>query len=170
MAGMTKEQMAEVRIYKIYKHTLPDGSAYIGMTSEEKDYRRFQYGGAYEKQPFYKAIIELGWSSVKTDILAQVYGTWYEAHITEVNEIQKAVAAGIILYNKDHIKLPKEPAYHLEGCTIMEINQYFPTLKAAAEFIGCTKQAISTALKENRCCKKWTVKYGDQTKGEKENG
>lgn len=164
MAGLTKEQMQEVKTYKIYKHTLPNGKSYIGMTNEEKDYKRFQYGCGYSKnEEFHRDIYELGWRQIKTEILAEVYGTWYEGHVAEVAQIQKAIANGEELYNKDHIKLPKEPKYKLEGCTILETNTYYPTLTAAAAFIGVTKAAVSCALKENRCCKGWSLEYGDVT-------
>ena len=164
---MTKEQMAEIRNYKIYKHTLPDGSAYIGVTAADKDYKRFDYGYGYSKQPFGKAIIEWGWKAVTTELLAEMTCSWYEAHKKEIEEIHKAVAAGIKLYNEDHITLPKESVRKTEGCTIIEINKYFNTMKEAGEFIGVTKAAISTALKENRSCKGWNLEYGDVTIKEK---
>lgn len=171
MAGMTKEQMMMSRVYTIYKHTLPDGSAYIGMTSEEKLNRRFQGGSDnVYNQEFHKAVYELGWKQVKTERLAEIYGTWYEAHKVEVKEIQRAIAAGIVLYNKEHSKPPKEYKYNVAGVTLIDINRYFPTLRAAAEYIGVTSQAIGLALKENRPCKGYSLAIGDVTeKEEKEN-
>lgn len=170
MAGLTKEKMAEARRYRVYKHTLPDGRAYIGMTSEEKLYRRFQYGGNVYNDNFHAAVYDIGWNTVETEILADMYCSWYEAHAVEVSEIEKAFKAGVVLFNKDHAKEKKEPKqiHNLDGVTLVNINTYFPTLKAAAEFIGVTKQAVSIALKENRACKGWTLAYGDVTTKEEE--
>lgn len=158
---MNKEQMAEIRNYKIYKHTLPDGSAYIGVTAADKDYKRFDYGYGYSNQPFGRAIVEWGWKAVTTEILAELTCSWKEAHKKEIEEIHKAVAAGIRLYNQDNITLPKVSRYKLCGCTIVEVGEYFSTMQAAADFIGVTKAAVSAALKENRKCKGWTLVYGD---------
>lgn len=164
MAGMNKKEMEIVRVYTIYKHTLPDGSAYIGMTEKENPKKRYRSGCGYsENLEFHAAIMELGWKQVTTEVLAEVYGNWYEAHSIEVLEINKAAAAGIKLYNKQHIQKPKEYIYNCGGCTIIDINQYFPTFKAAADFIGVTRAAVQTALKEDRACKGWTLVYGDVT-------
>lgn len=168
---MTKEQMMENRAYTIYKHVLPDGSAYIGMTSEEKLNRRFQSGSDnVYNQEFHNAVYELGWKQVKTERLAEIYGTWYEAHAVEIKEIQRAVAAGITLYNKEHNRPPKEYKRNVMGVTLIDINRYFPTLRAAAEYIGVTSQAIGIALKENRPCKGYSLAIGDVTMKEKEDG
>ena len=171
MAGMTKEKMAEIRPYRIYKHTLPDGSMYIGLTCEEKLYKRFQYGIGYGyNEEFHNAILDLGWKQVKTEIIADIYCNWYEAHSIERKEIEKAAAAGVKLYNKNHITTKEEPKkkYQLDGVTLIDINAYFPTIKAAADFIGVTKQAVSKALQEDRDCKGWSLAYGDITNKEGE--
>lgn len=161
---MNKKQMAEIRNYKIYKHSLPDGSAYIGVTSEEKLYNRFQYGNGYcGNSEFHNAVYELGWKEVKTEILAELTSSWYEAHMIEIEEIKKAVAAGIKLYNKEHTKLPAESRYNLDGCTILDINTYFETFAAAARFIGVTTQGIRNALQHSKVCKGWSLEYGDVT-------
>lgn len=165
MAGRTKEQMAEIRTYRIYKHTI-NGVSYIGMSSELKNYKRFQYGAGYEyNSEFHKAIYEEGWKSVTTIILETIVGTFYEAHEREIYWIQDAVKKGEKLFNKDHIKLPEEPKYNIKGVTVNG-TLYFETMKAAAEYIGVTKAAISCALKENRDCKGFNLEYGNTLKEE----
>ena len=163
--------MAEIRNYTIYALVFPDGSEYIGVTSEEKLYDRMQYGSGYKKEPVFEAIMKFGWNNVQVVPLIKMSGTWYEAHAVEVEQIQEKVKEGINLWNKDHIKLPKEPKYKLDGVTLTDINRYFETYAAAAAFIGVTKQAVRAALMENRPCKGWDLEYGNTIiKEEEENG
>lgn len=167
---MNKEQMAEIRTYKIYKHTLIDGSVYIGVTSAEKLYDRFGYKSGYYAQPFGKAIEECGgWKNVKTEILEEITGTWYEAHDREIYWIDMHIKCGVELWNKDHTHI-KEKKYKRDGVTLTDINRYFVSLAEAARYIGVTRAAIHSALKEGRPCKGYSLEYGDVTKKEtKEN-
>lgn len=168
---MNSKQVAEIRNYKIYRHTLPNGKAYIGTTSMEKLYERFDYGNGYKNQPFGVAIMEYGWSQVKTEILEEVVGTYKDATLVEAYWVKKTIDEGFEVYNKHYATKEKEYKYNLEGCTILETNTYYPTFKAAADFIGVTRTAVSTALKEDRPCKGWNLVYGDITnKEEEENG
>ena len=58
--------------YKIYKHTSPTGKVYIGQTSEEKLYRRWQYGAGYKGCPdFYADILETGWNAFTHEVIAE---------------------------------------------------------------------------------------------------
>lgn len=164
MAALTKEKMIEIRDYRVYRHTLPNGAIYIGITQVDKDYRRAQNGNGYINQPFYDAIMEEGWKTVKTDILEEVRGTWYEAHEREIAQIKLHYEQGYVLLNKSNLpKEPKQYKYNLDGVTIININRYFPTMKDAANYIGVTRQAISLALSEGRSCKGYDLEYGDVT-------
>lgn len=165
MSALNKEKMAEIRTYKIYKHTLPDGTAYIGVTSAEDPRQRYQYSCGYNRQPFYEALEEYGWKVVETTILETLNCNWYEAHDRESYWISYYLNLGTFLYNR--YQLPKEYKYNVEGCTILNVNKYFPTLKAAAAYIGVSKQAVSQALKEGRACKGFDLAYGDITNDEK---
>lgn len=166
---MTTKQIAETRTYKIYRHALPNGKIYIGTTSAEKLYDRFKYGNGYDNQPFGAAIIEYGWSQIQTTILEEVVGTYKDATLVEAYWVKRSIDEGYEVYNKHYAGGEKEYKYNIKGCTIVELNKWFPTMQAAANYIGVTRAAISSALKENRACKGWTLAYGNLTKGEEEN-
>lgn len=160
---MTSKQIAETRTYKIYKHALPNGKVYIGTTSAEKLYDRFQYGCGYSRQSFGEAIAEYGWSQVETTILEEVVGTYKDATLVEAYWVKKTIDEGYEVYNKHYAGPEKEYKYNINGCTIIELNQWFPTMQAAADFIGVTRAAVSAALKEDRACKGYSLAYGDIT-------
>lgn len=53
----------------IYKHTLPNGKIYIGMTSRTLSQRRSS--GYYHNLRFHRAIQKYGWSLIKSEILCE---------------------------------------------------------------------------------------------------
>ena len=54
-------------MYYIYRHILPDGKSYIGLTKDTKS--RWKKS-LYKKCPkFYKAILKYGWDNIKHEIL-----------------------------------------------------------------------------------------------------
>lgn len=56
--------------YFVYMHTTPANKVYIGITSQEKPERRWQYGYGYRTQTlFYRAIKKYGWKNIKHEIL-----------------------------------------------------------------------------------------------------
>lgn len=56
--------------YKIYKLTLPNGKAYVGMTRQELK-KRWENGKGYkDSQVFSKALAKVEWSDVKKEVLA----------------------------------------------------------------------------------------------------
>ena len=160
---MTTKQIAETRTYKIYKHALPNGKVYIGTTSAEKLYERFQYGNGYDKQPFGAAVAEYGWSQVTTTILEEIVGTYKDATIVEAYWVKKSIDEGYEVYNKHYATKEKEYKYNWAGCTIVDNNTYYESFAAAARFIGVTRQAVKMALDEGRKCKGYTLAYGDIT-------
>lgn len=164
---MNSKQVAETRTYRIYRHKLPNGRVYVGTTSAEKLYDRFQYGCGYDKQPFGAAVAEYGWSQVKTEILEVVEGTYKDATLVEAYWVKKSIDEGYEVYNKHYAGPEKEYKYNHAGCTIVDTNTYYESFAAAARFIGVTRQAVKNALDEGRPCKGWTLAFGDVTqKGE----
>lgn len=56
--------------WKVYKHTTPDGKAYIGITSQTSLRVRFQNGYGYRFCPvFFEAIVKFGWDNITHEIL-----------------------------------------------------------------------------------------------------
>ena len=84
--------MSENKIWKIYKHTAPNGMAYIGQTITSLETRSGRKSGCnYRSQErFYSAIQEFGWDNFKHEILLTV-GTKEMAN--------KAEEAMIVGYN-----------------------------------------------------------------------
>lgn len=55
--------------YCVYKHTVPNGKVYIGITGIKPE-RRWQNGCGYKRQGyFYRAIEKYGWDNFKHEIL-----------------------------------------------------------------------------------------------------
>lgn len=60
-------------MYSIYKHTVPNGKVYIGMTGADQLYKRWKYGSGYKaNKAFYEDIIEYGWRNIQHEVLEQV--------------------------------------------------------------------------------------------------
>lgn len=54
--------------YCVYKHTCPNGKAYIGLTCRNP-LVRWNYGFGYDTQLFGKAVRKYGWQNIKHEIL-----------------------------------------------------------------------------------------------------
>lgn len=54
--------------YSVYKHIVPNGKIYIGITSMKPE-RRWSNGKGYKTQIFYRAILKYGWDNIKHEIL-----------------------------------------------------------------------------------------------------
>lgn len=141
-------------MYKIYKHTMPDGRCYIGQTSQDKLYRRWNYGQGYvANKPFYEDILQIGWNNIKHEILEEV------ATKTEAIERERYY---ILLYRSNEpefgynkhtnfYSMPKVKTY----IRCVETGRVYETMTAAAADIGKTKQAISYAISnKQRCARK----------------
>ena len=85
-----------MRDYCVYKHIVPNGKCYIGLTSNVSF--RWSYGGALYKQSklFFPYIKEYGWDNIKHTIL-QSNLTLEEAQELERKYIREAKDAGISL-------------------------------------------------------------------------
>ncbi len=57
--------------YSVYKHVLPNGKVYIGMTVQTDVNRRWQNGYGYKSQRlFYRAIKKYGWENVSHEVIS----------------------------------------------------------------------------------------------------
>lgn len=58
-------------MYKVYKHTSPNGKVYIGITNQNPERRWGKNGRGYKENGyFYRAIEKHGWNNFKHEILA----------------------------------------------------------------------------------------------------
>lgn len=61
--------MREEKTYSVYKHTFPNGKAYIGITSQKPE-KRYSNGAGYKKCPkMHAAILHYGWNNVEHELL-----------------------------------------------------------------------------------------------------
>lgn len=77
-------------MYKVYKHTFPNGKIYIGITSQRPE-RRWKNGTHYDErcQPLmFRAIQKYGWDNIKHEILFDNL-TKEEAEFKEIELIAK---------------------------------------------------------------------------------
>lgn len=87
-------------MYRLYKHTFPNGKVYIGITSQPLE-ARFQNGNGYKKCPkMYNAILKYGWNNVEHELLYDGLSK-QEAEEKEIETIAfyNSVVNG---YNADH--------------------------------------------------------------------
>lgn len=58
-------------MYKVYKHTCPNGKIYIGITSKEVEERWKKGLGYKNNKHFTYAIIKYGWDNINHEILCE---------------------------------------------------------------------------------------------------
>lgn len=76
-------------MYKVYKHTCPNGKVYIGITKQKPERRWGVNGRGYkENEYFYRAIKKYGWENIKHEIIAEGL-TEDEADAMEIDLISK---------------------------------------------------------------------------------
>ena len=56
--------------WTVYKHTLPDGRVYIGITSLPPEERWNKGFGYLQQRHFFRLIVEVGWNNIKHEIIA----------------------------------------------------------------------------------------------------
>ena len=59
----------EHRNYCVYKHIVPNGKIYIGITGKNPEERWRKNGTGYKTQLFYRAIEKYGWENIKHEII-----------------------------------------------------------------------------------------------------
>lgn len=138
-------------MYKIYKHTMPDGKCYIGQTNLEPIYKRWNYGHGYRlNKPFYNDILQVGWNNIQHEILEEV------ATKSEATDRERYY---ILLYRSNEPEygynkstnlssLPKVKKY----VRCVEDGRVYETGAAAAAAVGRTTAAISYAILNNKPC------------------
>lgn len=84
--------------WTVYKHTLPDGRVYIGITALSPNDRWRNGFGYITQHSFFKHIVEVGWSNIKHEIIASGI-TEKTARLLEKNLIMQFKEQAI---NKQH--------------------------------------------------------------------
>lgn len=140
-------------MYSIYKLTLPDGRAYIGMTSN-KPYRRWGGGYGYVKNiPFYHEIQYFGWKNITKEILEEVvdeeaarerelyYIGLYKTYLPQY---------GFNTQGKSHFQEHKKKYHYI----CVELGLQFDTLEEAGKCVGLTAERIRQAIYSGKGCGK----------------
>jgi len=73
--------------YCVYKHTCPNGKAYIGITGRDPE-SRWASGHGYDSQVFGRAVKKYGWKNIKHEILLSGLSQ-EEAESAEIELIEK---------------------------------------------------------------------------------
>lgn len=146
-------------MYSVYKLTLPDGRAYIGMTGVDKLYKRWQYGSGYSKNKrLYNEILNIGWKNIQKEVLAQVeakeaatqleiyYIGLYKTYLPECG------------FNTAGKRSFNEPKDHYKYVNV-ELGLEYPTLEAAGHSVGVCKEAIRISIKRGSACGKGKKKF-----------
>ena len=134
--------------YKVYKHTLPDGRAYIGFTGCDNPNSRWRSGWGYsENKPFFEAIIEYGWKNIDHEILEDGIVSIADARIREAHYILKYETylkeKGFNIHGKNFSKV-------ITVYVCRETGEVFPSMAAAGRFCDRTRSAVALAVKEGR--------------------
>ena len=135
-------------MWKIYKHTFPNGKVYIGLTCQTNK-NRFRNGNGYQECPImWRAICKYGWENVKTEIIEENIPTLSEAKLRERFWIKE--------YNS-FINFPNSCGYNAtlggEGYTIYDRGAIYKdwkdglSNKQIREKYGINKDSITNILK-----------------------
>ena len=146
-------------MYKVYKHTAPNGKVYIGITSQKPEYRWDNGNGYKSNVLFYRAIQKYGWENFKHEILYDGL-TKEEACITEIELIEKSQSSnlkfGYNLMRGGEIAKPKHSAESIEKMRRAKLGK-----KLSAE----TRKKISESNKGRICDQQTRVKISIAQKG-----
>lgn len=141
--------MEELKIRKIYVHIFPDNSVYIGQTSQEKLYKRFNYGMGYDKQPdVFEQIMFWGWANVRHLILEEGMMTKEQANKKECDYTLDYAARGYKVLNRYNTENPcryrkKEEYVYIDLLT----NKRYKSLREAAADVGYSYEGIRQSIK-----------------------
>lgn len=145
--------------YKIYKHTLPDGRAYVGLTSKKPE-QRWRGGRGYEANiPFFEEIIRVGWNNIQHEILEEVAtkeeGLSRESYYIKLFETNDPAKG----FNKHSEVTSKTKRKKVFVC--IETGEVFHSLKAAAKTVNRVVSAISMAATNGTTCGgyHWKIDY-----------
>lgn len=141
--------MEELKVRKIYVHIFPDNSVYVGQTSQEKLYKRFNYGMGYDKQPdVFEQIMFWGWANVKHLILEEGMMTKEEANKKECDYTLDYAERGYKVLNRYNTDNPcryrkKEEYIYIDLLT----NKRYKSLREAAADVGYSYEGIRQSIK-----------------------
>lgn len=137
-------------MYSVYKLTLPDGRAYVGMTSN-KPCRRWSGGSGYiDNIPFYHEIQYFGWKNITKEILEEVpdketaleresyYIGLYKTYLLECG------------FNTYWSQKKKDKYVYI----LVELGLEFNTLEQAGKYAGLSAERIRQAIKSGKGCGK----------------
>lgn len=134
-------------MWKIYKHTFPNGKIYIGQTKTKLS-RRFMAGNGYNNCPLMsRAIAKYGWASVKTEVIHQ--------NITTLEEANKLEQYYIELYNSNNpqigynISLGGGIINKCNDSRILELWNNGDTITTISQILLYDKHTISNYLQEH---------------------
>lgn len=136
-------------MYKIYKHTMPDGKCYIGQTNLDPIYKRWNYGHGYREQTaFYHDILQVGWKNIEHEILEEV------ATKREATERERYY---ILLYRSNEPEFGYNKSTNISSLPqlhpyvrCVETGEVFENMRAAGNAYGVTNEAIRMAILKNR--------------------
>lgn len=161
------------KLWTIYEHISPSGKVYIGITSQDKVCKRWQYGNGYVCCTiFYKAIKKYGWKNFQHNIIASNLGEMTAKNM-EKDLIKYYKEKGISYnitdggdgtlgrkFSEDTIrKMSKSHKGKIiteswrNNMRIGQLNKEYPSISNAAKANGFSISKIA------ECCKKDRGKY-----------
>lgn len=70
-------------MYTVYKHTMPNGKVYVGITKQKTE-RRWKNGNGYKRNKhFYSAILKYGWDNIKHEIVCTGLSKWQAGKVEQ---------------------------------------------------------------------------------------
>lgn len=132
----------------IYAHMFPDKSVYVGSTSQEKLYKRWQYGVGYDKQPkVYEKICMYGWKNIEHIILECGNMSSEEVLKKECDYTMDYFNKGYEVLNKYNTENPCRYRGKEKYIYYTENGEEFETGTAMADYFGVTKQSVYISIK-----------------------
>lgn len=145
-------------MYKIYKLTSPENKVYIGITSQEKLYDRWQYGSGYvANKPLYNDILAFGWKNFKHELIDTA-----ETHPEAIKKEREYILQfksneEEFGYNSHTNASSVDKLHRYTKC--VETGELFETLGDAGKKYGRTRQAISYAITHGTKCARYHWEY-----------
>ena len=133
----------------IYAHIFPDKSIYIGQTSQEKLYKRFQYGQGYDKQPeIYEKIMFWGWSNIEHVVLEEGVMTKEQCNKKECDYTIDYFNKGYNVLNKYNTVNPYRYRKKNKEYVYIDLltNKEYSSLRAAAADIGYSHERVRQSV------------------------
>ena len=136
----------EIKNWKVYCHTFPNGKRYIGITKRALETRWHKDGSGYKGQVVYDAIVKYGWDNVKHEILEEGLSE-EEAQFYEKQHIKEYGAHTSV--NGYNCTWGGEGTNTFDDKAIYECWIENPSLDYVADLFECNKDTVRKAL--DRC-------------------